>query len=444
MTVIDLGDVTQDTRPPAVPLDHRRLVRAVLALLTLAGLVTLAGSARPRPATVRPLWTMALAEQEGFMLDENTAYLERAAGLTAYDLATGRVRWTAPTAAGVLDHFGARPFGGLLLAPVEPVRIIKSDPGGGYVYYTEFSRATAALDSATGHELWRTAGEISPVTITGDTALAVERDKAGHLIRIRRLRLPDGRVLWARPVPGATHIAVARDKIVTAGDKGEIHVYGYADGALRRTGRVPWPTGSAQSGQYTDLSEAGQYFTVVQHRVDLNLATVYRPDDLRPLWNADASWGFVQACGPLLCTFSRGGVVGRDPASGRVVWQQPGMAGVQVLTGNRLLLDNANAYAPGSDVVLVDPGTGRQIGAPIRGMPVASALSYPSSLPHPSMLILRPTTRSEKVAVVRLDIATGATTLLGAIQRPGERPCRSAGRYLACPREGALTITAVG
>ena len=58
MAVIDLGEVTGEERSPAVPLDHRRLLRAVLAVLSIAGLLVIAGRRPAATAGVRPLWTI--------------------------------------------------------------------------------------------------------------------------------------------------------------------------------------------------------------------------------------------------------------------------------------------------------------------------------------------------------------------------------------------------
>lgn len=441
MALIDLGDVAEATRPPEVPLDHRRLARIALAVLTVAGSLVLAGSARPGGQGLRPLWTASLADGDTFTLDGDTAYLHRMSGgqavLSAYELATGTVRWTIPTGTSIAGY-GTTRAGGVLLVSSDPARITKSDPSGGYVYYTEFSRATMALDPRTGARLWRTDGEISPDDITGDTALVSERDDDGKPTRVRLVRLPDGRQLWSRPVPGADAIAVTSDEVVTVTRKGLATIYAHRDGSLSRSGQLRLPAVKTQAALPTGLSPAGRYFSVVQFGDEANISTVYRAGDLRPLWNADSSRGFIQACGPMLCTFGTNEVAGHDPDSGWVRWREPGMAGIRPLTPDRLMVDNIITSGIEPSLVLIDPGTGQRIGAPIRGLPVAS------TRPYPWILLLRPATEAGQVAVIRLDVTTGRTAPLGVTESPVDRACESSGRYLLCPHDGRLAVTAIG
>jgi hypothetical protein len=443
MTVIDLGDVASETHQPQTPLDHRRLLRIVLAVLATAGLLALAGSARPETHGIRPLWTVPLADGDDFKLDGRTAYVNRMAGgraqLTAYDLATGKVRWTADTGTAV-SILGSDPTGGVVLVPVDPARITRSDPNGAYLFITEFSRATVALDPATGRQLWRTPGQISPDNVVGDTALAAEHDDDAGITRVRRLRLSDGHEVWARSLPRAGSLALTPDDVITATGTGEAAVYAYGDGSLRRAGRLPWPTGAAQAGYTTGINAAGRYFTVTQFRDEANTATVYRPADLSRLWSTDATRGLVEACGPLLCSLGRDGVAAHDPATGMVRWRQPRMSGLQPLTGDRLLLDDSTGYTlPGrGTMVLVDPATGRRIGAPVRGTPVRTAD------PTGAILMLSATGEPGRAAVVRLDTTTGAAGPLGTIESRGDANCASAGRYLACELGGTLAVMAAG
>jgi hypothetical protein len=448
MTVIELGDTATRTHPPAVPLDHRRLLRAVLALLAIAGLLTLAGSARPEAHGVRPLWMQPMTDNETFSIDEHTAYLNRMndghAELSAYDLATGALRWATSTGDRVSIR-GAQPAGGIVLLPVDPVRITTSDPNGGFLFITEFSRSTIALDPATGRVLWRTAGEFRPDQVTGSGVLVSERDEHGRLTRLSLLRLPDGSPLWSRPVPGAadvavTDVAVTDDAVITTTGKGKVQIYGYGDGAPRRTGQLPWPAGSVQAGQAAGLIAAGHYFTVVQYRDEANTATVYRPEDLRRLWSVDSTRGLVRGCAPLLCTFGPKGVAGLDPVTGQVRWQQPDMSGIAMITRDRLLLSGGGGNTlPGQEgMVLVDPTTGHRIGTPVRGTAVTT------DRPEPSILVLRPTGRPGQVAVLRLDITTGTAAPVGITTSPGPQQCVSIGAYLVCRRVDRLAVMAVG
>src|SRR4051794_2845688 len=109
MTLIDLGDVGEAAKLAAAPVDLPRLRRLALAVLAVAGLLALAGSAAPAPSLVRPLWTAVFRTSDTMALDGRMVYLNRASpagpsAVSAYDLPTGHLRWSTPTGAAVADY----------------------------------------------------------------------------------------------------------------------------------------------------------------------------------------------------------------------------------------------------------------------------------------------------------------------------------------------------
>ncbi|MFI5894103.1 PQQ-binding-like beta-propeller repeat protein [Actinoplanes sp. NPDC051513] len=437
MTLIDLGDVAgAAAEPRAAPVNLPRLCRLALAVLAVAGLLALAAAAPPAPSLVRPLWAAAFRAGDTMALDGRTVYLSRTnpaglRGVTAYDLSTGKPRWSTPADAGVAGY-GVRPAGDVLLVPAAPLLIQGVEPDG-----STPGRGTIALDAATGEQLWRADGDAFPSVERGDALLA-ETDQFGVTTGLRLVGLRDGHEVWGHAIaPAEQWTTLAEDgrptAIVAVTRTGDATVYGYDDGTVRHRGRIPW------NGVYSaTLFPAGPYLVVVRTASAQTVATIYRAADLRPLWRSDELIGYVTGCGALICTAGVRGVVGREPATGREVWRRNDMNFVWDLGGGRLLL-SAAANLASATTVLVDTATGRTIGHPFGGQQAFSAGAAGS------LLLLRGTrTPPDRTAVNRLDLATGRQTVLGTVDRFAEQDCRGTPGYLLCPRGDTLTVTAVG
>jgi outer membrane protein assembly factor BamB len=428
MALIDLGDA-EAVAETAAPLNLARLRRLALVVLTVAGLLAVAGSVPAAPSPVRPLWTAAFRPGDTMALDDRTVYLNRtgAAGepaVSAYDLRSGRLRWSTPDDAGVADD-GVRLAGDVLLVPTAPG--LGAQSGGG----------TLALDAATGEQLWRSDGEASPSVADGNVLLA-ETDQLGVTTGLRLVGLRDGREVWRHAIaPAGQWTALAEDgrptSIVTVTDTGDATVYGYADGTVLHRARIPW------NGVYNAaLSAAASYLVVIRTASALTAATIYRTADLHPLWRSEELIGYVTGCGALICTAGVRGVAGRESTTGREVWRRDDLNFVWDLGGGRLLL-SAAANLASATTVLVDAATGRTIGRPLGGQQAFSAGATGS------LLLLRGTSKPpERTVVSRLDLATGRQTALGSVERVTEQACRGTPGYLLCPRGDTLTVTAVG
>ena len=432
MAVIDLDEVTGEQSSPAIPLDRRRLFRAVLLLLSAAGLLVIAGSAPGGSTGVRPLWTIDdFRDDDSVVLAGPTAYVSRLADgrpqVAAYDLAGGKLRWTAVTGEQIAAQ-PPRPAGDTVLAPTDPLttKVVMPD-GGEYLYLSP--RNTVALDARTGTELWRTAGNATPSAGTG-TALVVGDGE------LRVVRLRDGGEIWRRstaPLAGWTPLPdyLHPETIATAGQDGLLSVFGYADGKLRATSRVPWETKTRSA----TLIPAGPNLAVIRDDPSRDsTTTVYSADDLRPLWTA----GYLSPCGELLCSVAIDGVAGRDPATGHEVWTEPAARNMFPVGDNRVLLaQNIDV----SEEQLIDSRTGRALGPPVIG-----AMAYNYDLDD-RLYFVRPSINPPgRLVVTRLDLADGAQTPLGVFGTSGGEQsfCVAARGYLACPREDGLHVLAVG
>ncbi|MBL7260123.1 outer membrane protein assembly factor BamB family protein [Paractinoplanes lichenicola] len=424
MTLIDLGDAETAAEPAAAPINLPRLRRLALAVLTALGLAAMTASTPPAPPLVRPLWTTALQPSDTVAADSRTVYLNRSspsgrAEVIAYDLRTGRPRWSTPTG----DAYGIRPVGDVVLVTTGPPPTGSPGP------------RTIALDAGTGRRLWQSTGASS--SSAGDQVLLAEIGRAGATTALRLVGLRDGRQLWRRSITPTeewtTIIEAGRPTaVVTVTGAGDATVYNYDDGAVRHRSRIPW------TGVYSaTLFSAGAQLVVIRTASAQTAATIYRAADLQPLWRSDELIGYVTGCGPLICTAGVRGVTGRDPVTGDQTWRRDDLNFVWDPGAGRLLL-SASANLASATTVLVDAATGRTIGRPLGGQEAFVAG------PANSLILLRATgVPDDRTAVTRLDLTDGRQTALGKLDRLTEQKCQGVPGYLLCPSGDTLTVAAV-
>jgi len=433
VTLIDLGDIaTGSAAPASFPVNLRRLRRSVLAVLAVAGLLALTASV-PARSLVRPLWSTAYRPSDMVVVDGRTVYLNRAGdagppAVTAYDLPTGKLRWSTPTSAAVATY-DVQPAGSVLLVGIGPVDDTRSAQPSAH--------ATIALDALTGKQLWRSAGEPLASVALGDVLLA-ETDQYGVTTGLRLVTLRDGREVWGHAIPPAAQWTIVEEDgrpttIVAVTGTGDATSYRYQDGAVRDRAHIPW------NGVYSaTMYPAGPYVVVVRTASAQTVATVYRAADLSVLWRSDELIGYVTGCGALICTAGVRGVVGRQPATGTEIWRRNDMNFVWDLGGGRLLL-SAAADLASSTTTLVDAATGRTIGRPFGGQQSFTAGAAGT------LLLLRETrSPAGRTVMTRLDLADGRQTVLGVLKQIADLDCRGTSGYLLCRRGDTLTVTAVG
>ncbi|GIF18779.1 outer membrane protein assembly factor BamB [Actinoplanes tereljensis] len=434
MTTIELGEI--DSAPEAEPgteFSHHLLRRAGVALALLLCLFGAAGSTRGSPPAVRPLWTVPTAEGDGTTFGTDAVYLQRVtageARISAYDLATGAVRWETKLD-GTLGYTQLAEQAGLLLMSVDPTMSDGSDGGRPGVV----SQATTALDTRTGEVRWTAPGE--PTMIDGRTALMIEYTTDRVYTRVRLIGLEPGapRAIWSRDTPGVESLAIAPGKVIMVGPNGLINVLRFADGAQLAQARVRWDPVDEERGEFNNIAAAGDYLVVNRARQERSEMTVYRLDTLAEAWRITGTdRGYAFPCGTGICFNDGDNLTGYDPATGRMRWTQAG-AGTWTAGPDRVVIELA-----GNGQLMIDAETGRAVGATGEGATVWNAE------PDEFLIVLRAT--QEPVggtAVTRWDLATGRRDLLGAIPGLVVDRCQQLAHYLGCYQDNEFTVTAVG
>jgi outer membrane protein assembly factor BamB len=431
MSTIELGEISSapNAEPPA-EFDLRLVRRLAIVFSLLLCLFGAAGSARPAPPGVRLLWSVPINDADGTTLGADTLYLHRGPSLTAYDLATGAVRWRTT----VEDTLGyAQLAGDLLLLP--------SDPQTGHQgnVFTQFSRTTVALSAATGARLWKVPGE--PMVVAGGTALMADYTDAAAYARLRLIRLDDRGTVWQRDTPGVTSVSFAMvgdspGQVVTVTDAGRAEVLRFADGGVIARARIDWARPLPDHDQFNDVEAGGDHLVVNRNEQGRAELSVYRLDTLERLWRTDGTDGFAFPCGSGVCFSNVRGLTSYDAETGRVRWRVPGSGSGWSATADRVVVDQAGEYG---EQYLIDAETGARVGANNPGETVWN------TEPDEALLVLKPTvTTPQRTAVSRWDLATGRRELLGAIDRIVVNRCQAVGDYLGCYQDNTYTVTAVG
>jgi hypothetical protein len=442
MTVIELGELPRDgdASAPSPPLRvDRRRVRPVAAVVL--GLLTALGVTGSTPSvrhTLRPLWSTAFSEGDSMTVDATTLYAGRrqdgSVALSAFDLATGRLRWAVPAGE---ERLPLRPVGGVLVMPAGSYDARIPQDNGTFLVQTYTSR-TIARDAGTGRALWTLPGDALE-TYPGSVLLG-ESDGHGSLNRLRVAGLRDGVTRWTIPVRDVDVWGVAeaggRPTDIVLGDRsGRLTVLRYADGSTERSGRMrgPGPPRTGNGG-YTSLEVAGDRIMISRADNESDKSTVYRLDTFQELWQ---SRGFVVGCGVVFCSLEAEGLAGRDPATGRVLWRRTDLNGIWPLADGHFLSNGSSSSGP---YQLVDAATGRGLGDAVRGEP-----TWTGAAPIGSALLVGVVVADPRLSsVVQLDLDTGASYLLGTVPDAEHYGCQTSPGYLVCARPDRLDVTAVG
>ncbi len=320
MSVIELGDLSSPLAdpPPARPPARFRRWPLIVALL---GALGLGGAGGPPVPLVRQVWTTGLTDQDGFAVTADAVYVVRESGMTAYDLATGAVRWRRESPLRYGDVTSVQVADGMVMLGGPPEFVTAPGyPSAAMAFPTEL----IVLDAATGADRWRSPGEV--FRSTSDSVLLADRDAHGELHTMRMVDARDGSLRWTRELGRALDVQSGPAQIVTT-TATEVRTYRYEDGAPIVSGRIE--TGNDWMNSATMLT-GGRLFVT---RADPRGATVtaYRLDDLTALWDRRTLRGsFVTDCGPVLCLSSGAELSGLDAATGETRWSLAGWAGVNV------------------------------------------------------------------------------------------------------------------
>lgn len=448
MTVIELGDVTPGSELPAAaepPDDDRRAVRLfALAAVAVLCVLTVTGSVRPEPAMLRTLWSIPFGLADRYAMTSDALYAATAATrarLTAYDLGSGAVRWSAAMPDPNGWPLTAEAAGVLLLPAGRVTKQIDSPDGGSYL--AEFFRQTVAVDARTGAELWRLPGEA--FAISGRTALLVDRggDQGDTLRAFRLVDLSGGDVRWSRTTAGTAQVALGGadqrnpDRLVTVTATGDAEVLRLADGAPTAAGHIDYRAGSPEDGEFVDLLVDGRnlYLRMAGGRGDS--LTAYSLDTLRQVWrHGDTARVTAYPCGVVLCSLMNPGMTAFDPATGRELWSDPRVQSAWPAGPGRLLSSEGGP----DEYTLVDAATGRRIARLGTGQPIQDT--------DGTVAYLMRDTRDPayQTSVSRIDLASGVVGLRGVIPRiGGDYGCTATADRLACPTvSGRLVVVEVG
>jgi putative pyrroloquinoline-quinone binding quinoprotein len=419
--VIDLGTVSAGGEGPAVRprIDRRSLRRSAVAFVAVLCAVTLTGSAVPRPHGARLLWTMPYTG-EAFVLTADSLYLQADGGriLRAYELADGSLRWTRRLAGPASIRFS--PAGDVLL----PVSGIAGNPP---------TRRTAALDPATGTERWAVTGEIAYTR--GELAVVVDRDRrTGDLAGLSAVRLTDGGTLWTRAADAGLQWAADDDHLLTVGPDGQARVLRLTDRTEVATGRVDWLPGGGDAQLRGDMIYISRY-------QDRPSVTAYSVPAMRREWHIETDGGGLSDCGSALCSDAGRATVAHDRRTGAVRWRSTGWTGPWPIAPGRLAMSSASSSA---EHAVVDEASGRVLARLGRGTLLLSPAVGGRSDP-PVYFLHNTAERADRVAVSRLDPATGRLSVLGAVDQALRDRCQVSGTRVVCPRTNStLAITDVG
>lgn len=444
MTVIELGLVRDDgDRPdPERPLrrvDVRRWLAAAIGVLCL---LTVTGSAVPRPHGLPTLWSVPFNESsDSFQLSDGVFYLMTTFGgtaVTAYDARTGAVRWKNTD---VLDAASLHTIDhGVVLLPADYASVQQNAPDG-TVSSEEFYRATAALDTATGRTRWRTSGDVS--FATDDLAILTEHhlDRNGFRT-LRAVRLRDGSPAWSRTADGYRGWVVTDgppyERIVAVTRQGVVEVIDTADGRVLTSKKVPWQESEA-TGEYTSVGLDGRFLYVTYSTRRETTVVGYEADTMRELWRRDigSPSGGVFNCGSLVCLNTETETAAYDRDTGRPRWRIAGAAnGFPILKG-KLLVQSDNS---GGRHLLVDQETGRTV-ADVGGMsPV-----WNSGRTNSPYLLKRSTEMPGYTSVSYFQEKTGKLYMRGKLPPVRDFGCQSDATLLACVSDNQrVLITDVG
>ncbi|BAL92429.1 hypothetical protein AMIS_72090 [Actinoplanes missouriensis 431] len=448
MSVIELGEynVPIEPEPPARPEFNPRSVRRfLLAGVVLACLLLLGTGGPIAGPLVHDVWSTPMTDQDSMSVRGDGIFLFRNSGagrvaLTAYEPATGDVRWTRESAGNVSWMYQGEEAGLLLIPGDEKLANIEFDDGSqGQIAY---GGTTTALDSRTGRQLWKVPGEAQAVASA--SVLLAERDTSGNYMTVRLVDARTGAEIWRQPAGGALHLIVRNEGpspilIVLAANDGRTTVLRYADGSLIRQRTLPWSTGSDDD---TYLSVVEDMVLVSRNFWQKARVTAYRTGSLEQLWETETGpYSYVSECGPVLCLTDGAMLRGLDPRTGREVWNRSGGSGGATPVSDRLIA--SDGADPPMQVVL-DPATGEQIGSGGIGWP----MRYEAYRNHVVLLHRIYSEGPIHDAVDHLDLTTGDITRVGRLQSSADVQqgwrCDSTGRYLACQRDTRMVVTAVG
>jgi hypothetical protein len=389
MTTAAVIDLDAPRAEPAEPV--RRPGRAARLLLVAAMVAATGASAAPRTGP-RLLATVPVADTGNFAVGAGTLVVQPPTGgseVTAWNLADGRLRWTATLPVPVFEPTLAEAQGVVLVRSTEP--------------------ATTALDLRSGAELWTRPGE--PRLVTGGNVVLTDAGPSlAEPVHVQVADVRTGQTRWQATLAQGADVSAARE-----GD--HVHVV--------ELGR-PRVTLAAADGRELFRTPAegligilGPTLVFADRRSSATVLRGYL--DGRQAWTAEvpAIIAHGRPCGAYLCAMGGDEMLAVDPADGTVRWSMRDVLPERAAAGpDRLLVRTS---LTGESWVLLDAGTGRTV----RDL---GAGAWPAGSAD---LFLR---RGEpRPTLVRIDPATGTGRILGPVDTALGLTCQVRADRLICP-----------
>jgi outer membrane protein assembly factor BamB len=357
--VIELGEdwaLPEEVQPVPSGIPRAPLLMVALVLLAMLG-----GGARPAYRLVS-LFSVPIEVTSTHTISGDTLYITHTRlgthtrEVSAYRLPDGTRKWTTTTDSAV----GA-------LFPVPAAGMVLAQFGG-----DSETTGVLALDGRTGRVRWRDdQAQVFGALPGSGRALLI------HLDEVRAVDASSGRTVWQRPrglgmgwaMPDLDPTQDVPPRLAFDGGDGVTEVVDAVTGAVLARARLEssWPEGtgvssdgsvSVTTGGYLLAARSvvgGQLFVAQQH----SASTVIDAYDLATLthqWRASVTPPafFVTACGAELCADGFTSMVGVDPRTGKVLWNNQQWRDARSLPGNRLLVSGSVANAPASVVDAAD------------------------------------------------------------------------------------------
>ncbi|MEV2242045.1 PQQ-binding-like beta-propeller repeat protein [Micromonospora sp. NPDC049891] len=334
MTLIDLGELTELTDPPAPRRRPRPAGRRVAAVvMALVALLTLAG-ATPPARRIHAIVPAALGS-DLFLTADQIFTVAPLPGVT--DGSQELLAYPRPDRATVTPQRLVPQW----RTPVSPQnRVYRVQPvtDGGILVATARpdtgTSETARLDARTGQERWRVPG-VAIMEMSDRALLRTYSDSAPNVLRM--IDLATARELWSMPLSAASVDHWQRDdgtldSIVVATIDGEVQVVDPLTGTVRH--RLPPP--ADHSSSYQQAWVTGEMVTVVRNSSTVVALTI---DGLVERWQVTVPTAtYVTVCGPMLCAgLAGGGLQVLDPATGAVRWGSEEILDLALVDGRNAL-----------------------------------------------------------------------------------------------------------